>query len=242
MSAGGLPQVACPLAGAARSDARGERSTGRRQVRQRGFTLLEALVAMILLGLMMAVMTGSIRFAGQSRDAVTVRVDNLDNMRITQDFMRQTITQAHPKRWLKVVGRPYIFRGERDEMFMAAPLTARVGVGGLFLVKFSLVDGDRNKGKKLIMARQFPEPDVQEMPDFASADTTVLAENVSEVEFAYLGREDENSEPTWSDDWKEPLRMPDAVRVRVKPVVGQPWPEMVIPLRVVPRNRIGTRG
>jgi len=210
--------------------------------RQRGFTLLEALVAMILLALMMAVMTGSIRFAGQSRDAVTARVDSLDNMRIAQDFRRQTITQAHPKRWLKVVGRPYIFRGERDEMFMAAPLTARVGVGGLFLVKFSLVEGDRGKGKKLVMARQFPEPDTQEMPDFASADTTVLAENLSEVEFAYLGRDDDNTDPTWSDDWKEPLRMPEAVRMRVKPVTGQPWPELVIPLRVVPRNRLGGRG
>jgi len=205
---------------------------------ERGFTLLEAMVAMILLGLMMAVMTGSIRFAGQSRDAVTTRVDSLDNMRIAQDFMRQTITQAHPKRWLKVVGRPFVFRGERDEMFMAAPLTARVGVGGLFLVKFSLADGDRDKGKKLVMARQFPDPDTQEMPDFAGADTTVLAENLSEVEFAYLGREDDNSDPTWSDDWKEPARMPEAVRIRMKQLNGVQWPEMVIPLRVVPRPRV----
>jgi general secretion pathway protein J len=187
-------------------------------------------------------MTGSIRFAGQSRDAVTVRVDSLDNMRIAQDFMRQTIAQAHPKRWLKVVGRPYIFRGERDELFMAAPLTARVGVGGLFLVKFSLVDGDRDKGRKLVMARQFPEPNAQEMPDFANADTTVLAENLSEVEFSYLGRDDDNTDPTWSEDWKEPRRMPDAVRVRVKTLSGASWPEMVIPLRVVPRTRLGPRG
>jgi general secretion pathway protein J len=206
--------------------------------RQRGFTLLEALVAMILLGLMMAVMTGSIRFAGQSRDVATARIDNLDNMRITQDFLRQTLSQTFPKRWLKVVGRPYVFRGEREEMFLAAPLTARVGVGGLFLLKLSLVDsGDRNKGKKLVMARQFPEPDMQEMPDFAGADTTVLAENIAEIEFAYLSREDDNSEPTWVDDFKEPARMPEAVRVRVKPVAGPPWPEEVIAFRIIQRSR-----
>jgi general secretion pathway protein J len=205
--------------------------------RQRGFTLLEALVAMILLGLMMAVMSGSIRFAGQSRDAVTTRIDSMDSMRIAQDFLRQTIAQTHPKRWLKVVGRPYIFRGEREEMFLAAPLTARVGVGGLFLMKFSLVEGARGKGKKLVMARQFPEPNAQEMPDFTEADTTVLAENIAEIDFAYLSREDDNSDATWVDDWKEPARMPEAVRVRVKPVVGQAWPEMVIPLHVVPRTR-----
>jgi|KBSSwiStaDraftv2_1062776.scaffolds.fasta_scaffold516653_1 general secretion pathway protein J len=205
--------------------------------RERGFTLLEALVAMILLGLMMAVMTGSIRFAGQSRDAATTRIDGLDNMRIAQDFMRQTLTQAHPKRWTKVVGRPFLFRGEREELFMAAPLTARVGVGGLFLLKFSLVEEGRDKGKKLVMARMFPTPDMQEMPDFSTADTTVLAEDLSDVEFGYLGREDDNTDPTWVEDWHEPARMPEAVRVRIKPRVGNAWPELVVPLRVVPPSR-----
>ena len=205
--------------------------------RERGFTLLEALVAMILLGLMMAVMTGSIRFAGQSRDAATTRIDGLDNMRIAQDFMRQTLTQAHPKRWTKVVGRPFLFRGEREELFMAAPLTARVGVGGLFLLKFSLVEEGRDKGKKLVMARMFPTPDMQEMPDFSTADTTVLAEDLSDVEFGYLGREDDNTDPTWVEDWREPARMPEAVRVRIKPRVGNAWPELVVPLRVVPPSR-----
>ena len=208
---------------------------------QRGFTLLEAIVAMVLLGLMMAVMTGSIRYAGQTRDATTARIDSIDNMRVAQDFLRQTIAQSHPKRWTKVVGRPFVFRGEREELSMAAPLTARVGVGGLFLLKFSLADAGQNKGKKLIMARTFPQPDTQEMPDFADAETVVLAENLSEIEFGYLGRDDENSDPTWSDDWKEGARMPEAVRVRIKPMTGPPWPEIVVPLRVVPRSRGGGR-
>lgn len=211
------------------------------RARERGFTLLEALVAMILLGLMMAVMTGSIRFAGQSRDAAAARIDSLDNMRIAQDFLRQTLTQAHPKRWAKVIGRPFVFRGERDEMFMAAPLTARVGVGGLFLLKFSLVEEGRDKGKKLVMARVFPEPDMQEMPDFSSAESTVLAEDLAEIEFGYLARDDDNTDPTWVEDWHEPARMPEAVRVRVKPRVGPAWPELVVPLRVVPPSRGGLR-
>jgi general secretion pathway protein J len=217
------------------------RGTGR--ARQRGFTLLEAVVAMVLLGLMMAVMTGSIRFAGQTRDTATARIDSLDNMRIAQDFLRQTLAQSHPKRWAKVVGRPFFFRGERDEVFIGAPLTARVGVGGLFLLKFSLADDERGgKGKKLVMARTFPQPDTQEMPDFSGADTVVLAENLTELEFGYLGRDDENSDATWYDDWKEPARMPEAVRVRIKPLTGPPWPELVVPLRVAPRTRGGIRG
>ena len=204
---------------------------------QGGFTLLETIVALTLLGLMLALLSGSIRFAGQSRDAAASKIDSIDNMRIAQDFLRQTLAQAHPKRWPKVVGRPYVFRGERDELAMAAPLTARVGVGGLFLLKFSLVDAGKGKGKNLVMARAFPEPDAQEMPDFTSANTTVLAENLAEIEFGYLGRDDGASDPTWRDDWKEGATMPEAVRVRIRPSHGSAWPELVVPLRVVPRAR-----
>ncbi len=210
--------------------------------RHRGFTLLETLVALTLLALMLAVLTGSIRFAGQSRDAAAAKLDSMENMRIASDFLRQTVTQAHPKRWLKVVGRPFVFRGEQNELAMAAPLTARVGVGGLFLLKFFLVDGEKGQGKKLVMAREFPEPNAQEMPDFSSAETVVLAEHLAELEFGYLGRDDEAADPTWRDDWKEGGRMPEAVRIRIRTDKGAAWPEMIIPLRVVVRPRGNRRG
>ena len=215
-----------------------------RRLRSGGFTLLEALVAMVLLVLMLAVLTGSIRFASQTRDVTANRIDAMDTMRITQDFLRQTLSQTHPKQWVKAVGRPYAFRGDRDEVELAAPLTARVGVGGLFMLKLSLVEGDNraSRAKKLIVSRMFPEPDAQEMPDFSNAETTVLAENISELELAYLGRDDPNTDPYWRDDWRDGAKMPEAIRVRVKPVAGTTWPEMVIPLRVAPRNRGGRFG
>ena len=215
-----------------------------RRLRSGGFTLLEALVAMVLLVLMLAVLTGSIRFASQTRDVTANRIDAMDTMRITQDFLRQTLSQTHPKQWVKAVGRPYAFRGDRDEVELAAPLTARVGVGGLFMLKLSLVEGDNraSRAKKLIVSRMFPEPDAQEMPDFSNAETTVLAENIAELELAYLGRDDPNTDPYWRDDWRDGAKMPEAIRVRVKPVAGTTWPEMVIPLRVAPRNRGGRFG
>lgn len=214
----------------------------RRGSLQRGFTLLETIVALTLLGLMLAVLSGSIRFAGKSRDAAAAKIDGIDNMRIAQDFMRQTLTQAHGKRLMKVVGRPYVFRGERDEVALAAPLTARVGVGGLFLLKFMLVDAGQGKGKNLVMSRVFPAPDAQELPDFADAETIVLAEDLAEIEFGYLGRDDPSNDPSWREDWKDGARMPEAVRVRVRPLRGAAWPELLIPLRVIVRprgNRVG---
>ena len=87
--------------------------------RQGGFTLLEAIVALTLLALMLAVLSGSIRFASQSRDVTAAKIDSIDNMRIAQDFLRQTLAQAHPKRWVKAVGRPFVFRGEHEEAVVA---------------------------------------------------------------------------------------------------------------------------
>ena len=198
---------------------------------------------MTLLVLMLAVLTGSIRFAGQSREVTAAKIDAIDNMRIAQDFLRQTLAQTHGKQWNKAVGRPYAFRGDREEVALAAPLTARVGVGGLFLLKLSLVESDdrRTRAKKLVLARMFPEPDAQEMPDFANAETTVLAENLSEIEFAYLGRDDPNSDPVWQDDWRDGAKMPEAIRVRIRPVVGAAWPELIVPLRLIPPRGRGAR-
>jgi hypothetical protein len=65
---------------------------------------------------------------------------------------------------------------------------------------------------------------------------------LSEIEFAYLGRENESSDPVWHDDWKEGARMPEAVRIRIKPMTGSAWPEMVVPLKVAQRVRGGVRG
>ena len=100
----------------------GRARVARRPAHSRGFTLLEALVAMTLLVLMLAVLTGSIRFASQSREVTAAKIDSIDNMRIAQDFLRQTLTQTHEKRWNKAVGRPYVFRGDREEVALAAPL------------------------------------------------------------------------------------------------------------------------
>lgn len=212
--------------------------TGARRRKQRGFTLLEAIVAMTLLVLMLAVLSGSIRFASQSREVTAAKIDSNDNMRIAQDFLRQTLAQTSQKRWAKAPGRPFVFRGDRDEVSLAAPLTARVGVGGLFLLKISLADSDdrASKAKKLILSRVFPAPDAQEMPDFADTETTVLAENISELEFQYLGRDDANSDPIWRDDWRDGARMPEAMRVRVKPVAGAAWPDLIVPLRLTQRR------
>ena len=69
-----------------------------RQARQAGFTLLELIVALVLLGLLSAVLFGSLRLAGQSTDRGDAAAQRAAGMRLAQQFLRANLESQHPLR------------------------------------------------------------------------------------------------------------------------------------------------
>jgi general secretion pathway protein J len=93
--------------------------------RDRGFTLLELIVALVLLGLLSTVLFGSVRFAGRSTDSGEAKVEAAASMRLTQEFLRANLEAQHPLRMRKIVGWPLLFTGASDELRYAASLPSR---------------------------------------------------------------------------------------------------------------------
>jgi hypothetical protein len=57
------------------------------------------------------------------------------------------------------------------------------------------------------------------------------------VRFAYFGRDAGAAiaiTPTWRDRWDDTQRLPDLIRIDVKPATGTPWPTLVIEPRLSP--------
>jgi general secretion pathway protein J len=199
-----------------------------------GFTLIELTVALVLLALIASVLYGSLSLAGDSWNRGEAKTQRTSEMRSSQDFLRRTLTTQHPLRFRKVPEQPLYFLGTRDSLAYAAALPGRAG-GGMYYFRLA-VAGDSDNSR-LTLARVIPDYAAQTLPDFGSADSTVLADGIGSVRFGYFGRDPGSADsvlPTWRDRWDDPQRLPDLIRVDVTPVNATPWPTLIVEPRISP--------
>jgi general secretion pathway protein J len=196
----------------------------------RGFTLLELIIALSLLALMAAVLAGSVSLSSRSWDGGEAKAADVSEMRQTQEFLRGQMVALYPQRVRKAVDLPLMFAGEREEIRYAAALPPRVIEGGVYFFRLSLARGDNGAGL-LVLERVVPEPDAAALPGFDKAERSILARGIAELRIGYFGRDPGaavTDEPRWRDRWDDTQRLPDLVRIEVKPERGLPWPTLVV--------------
>jgi general secretion pathway protein J len=221
-----IPRCPWPISTACGSTARGSTA--------RGFTLLELLIALALLGMISALLYGSLSLSANSWDRGEAKVEQVADMRLTEEMLRQTLSAQHPLRFHKVVDQPLYFAGATDSLSFAAALPGRAG-GGMFYFRVSITpNGDRSR---LTLARVIPDYSANALPDFHDAESSVLAEDIGGVKFGYFGRDPDSSiasDPTWRDSWDDPQILPQLIRIDVKPAKNPPWPTMIVEPRLAP--------
>ncbi len=200
-----------------------------------GFTLVELLIALVLMAGMASILYGSLSLAAQSWDRGEAKVGQVADMRAAQTYLRAQISAQYPQRLWKAVEFPLLFAGERDEMRYAAPLPERVAAGGVYYFRLAVVrTGEKSQ---LVQERMVPDLSALEEPRFLDSERSVLADDIAELAIRYFGRDAGASDadaPTWRDRWDDRQRMPLLVRLDVKPVKGTAWPTLVVEPRRSP--------
>jgi general secretion pathway protein J len=202
---------------------------------QRGFTLLELVVALALVALMASVLYGALGFAGTAVDKGEAKAEANASMRLTEEFLRQQLEGQHPLRMRRMAEFPLLFGGTRDELRYAAPLPLRVSAGGMWYFRLR-VDHDDARSP-LVLERMVPDLAAARLPDFTTPERSILAEDIGEIRIAYLGLDphaDKSETPTWRDRWDDAQRLPQLLRIEVIPRHGPPWPPLVVAPRESP--------
>lgn len=193
--------------------------------RQRGFTLLEVLIALALFGLMLSLIFGTLQMASRTWESGEVHAEQLAGRMVLERFLRRVLGSA--RLWSgSAEAEPSGLAGESRELRFNAYLTHTASVAGLQRFTLYLARND-NHGQDL-KVRVAPvggevpqgEEDLRDL---------VLLENVKRVRFAYwletVARGGE-----WVDRWDE-QELPKAVRIEVARE-GEAWPPVIVPLTI----------
>lgn len=196
---------------------------------QRGFTLLELLIAITLLAMLSVMLLGGMRLGGRVWERSVKGIDQTEETRIARDFIRTALSGAYPLLDKSDPTHPVIgLVGEAKSLSFLAPMPQSLGAAGL--ARMSLYVEDAGDTRRLILALR---PELA-FDDAKSPPPSILLGKVQNAEFSYFGAEEAGKPPVWQDHWKSAIALPKLIRLRIAFAEGdaRPWPDLIIAPRI----------
>jgi general secretion pathway protein J len=190
---------------------------------QRGFTLVELLVALSVSALLTTLVYGVIVLGQRSAQAVSDRASESEQMLIGWQFIDAAVAQAQPVSDPNDPDNPIGFSGTPDRLSFVADQPAYLGPGGL--TRLTLETRDRAGVDALILIRErfISSPDQQAGEPLEAT----LVEDLESFRLSYFGSPEEDRPANWLSDWNGRDTLPGLVEIHVKPRGRPAWPVLV---------------
>lgn len=171
-------------------------------MRQKGFTLLEIIIAITLFSLVAVIIGMSLRLSIASWERADREAAVIQKMRSTQELFTRYLRAIYPYYVVKEGSRKLLFRGTSDKLrFASADST---GTAGAFQwCDFRITD-------RVVLLACSPLPD-KEAIDRTIEKAEELLTFRSSASFEYYSRR-ANS---WSSSWEDEAQLPSAIRIKV---------------------------
>lgn len=224
----------------------------RKPLLQRGFTLLELLIALALIGLMVVLLFGALRFSSKAWTSTEERAERDTGIRLVYQYLADRMEQARPiTAYVEHQGdEVFFFIGQHSAVEFVSPMPAHLGSGGLYIIR--LQERGNGGSKQLLLSRWLFHPEVLEgasrLPEWrplgnglnagdkedpamrAYYSETPLVDDLMEVKISYFGVSDPQDESgDWWDAWEDKNYLPWLVKIQIQDSKGV-WPEMIFEL------------
>lgn len=211
-----------------------------------GFTLLELLVAMTVLGVLTGLLASGLSFGTRVWERERTQLDATSELQLVQDVLRRVLAQAIPLSSPAEAGTTQepSFVGTESSVDFLGPPPAQSLTGGIYAYRLlSRAEGD---GERLVLQWRLRPPQgteartrvtnapAEEQDKLLAEHEVVLLDALGRVEFAFFGANEEGSSATWRDNWRNATKPPQLVRLKVdfRPGDRRIWPELLIAPRI----------
>ena len=200
--------------------------------RQRGFTLIEVLLATVLLAAGLALAFTTLRAASITAQRGEAMAQRNERMRAVSGFLQARLAASRPLAFSidRDNGLPLRFVGDARQLRFVADLPAYLGHGGPYVHTLHLAPAAGGRGRvDLMLSLAVLQPlDVSDPPEPDPPEP--LARDLESVAFRYRALEADGSLGEWRDRWQAPERLPVQVEVAIRDGAGRDWPRLVVAL------------
>jgi general secretion pathway protein J len=195
-----------------------------RSAAEGGFTLLEILVAVTVLGLLVIGLTQGVRTGLNLWNAQTRRNATIAELDATARVLRNVLTSIPilPAGASGTAPLAIGFKGEPTRITFVGELPTGLGASQRADITIELKLG------RVLMAWVPHRHETPAGPPPAPTETELIG-NVDDLQFAYWGTPNPNSAPAWLTQWDGPA-LPGLVRIRLGLAKGDPrrWPDLIV--------------
>jgi general secretion pathway protein J len=199
----------------------------RRRTRESGFTLVELLVTLSLLALLAMLLHSGIRDGARAWRTVDGRSHQLEDLLLTQGFLRERITSLGPPPAAPATAaRTSWFDGADDRLAITVPWLQTLPVAGLYRMQFAAVP---REAAGLTVRWHLDGSSPGMAATSRDAGERELLAGVRQLRFAYFGAVEEGGPKAWHAAWRSDARPPDLVRLDIEfDDPAREWPTLIV--------------
>jgi general secretion pathway protein J len=208
--------------------------TSARSNDQTGFTLLEVLVAMALLGFLSTMLLGGVQLATRIMDSSRRHSDAAAAVPAAYEFLRTQIAQTLPiaRENLPPGHRAVDFEGSSESLRIVtlAPSHLPPAAMGDTAYQSLLLQRDAPDNPNSVVIAWQPYWGGRRNVQQIAVRRSVLFEAITAMEISYFGTLDSGQPAAWHREWKNRPNLPTLVRIRLGRDGKEPLPELIVAL------------
>ncbi len=194
----------------------------------RGFTLMEVLIAMSLLGIMVVLLFASLKTCAESWERGEAKIAAVNEFAVVYQFFKRHLATTVPlANDFDPENITFSFQGEQHALKFVSAFPASAAKSGLQLFSLQLLDDEQGHYLQVTLT-PFVTP--LQGTDLPHEEVTLL-DHVKSISLAYFGTNPNSGQADWQNDWLERDNLPRLVKITIVLDNGAEWPEMVIGLK-----------